>query len=121
MQVAKFLANEWKPKHELPSEVQKVISDYCGTRADRFAKKTIEYNRKGRMFAARRKAYEAAQTPQAATSKPQNPGAGSAKRKRRGKKRKANSGGKKAKRTDPDLNLDGQKNAIPEGREIVQY
>ena len=120
LQVAKFLSDEWRPKHELPADIQKIVSDYCGTRADRFARKTIEYKRKGRMFAARKRAYEAAQA--ATSAAPQTAGAG--KQKKRGKKQKKK--GKKGHPGKKDFDLDktdakNEKAALPEGRNLVQY
>ena len=44
-QVAKFLWN-WKPKFQLSQETEELVANFVGTRAQYFADKTVEYEKR---------------------------------------------------------------------------
>ena len=49
-QVAGFLA-EWRPRFPLDAAVEKIMSNFVGTRGKSFAQKTINIHKKGKMYA----------------------------------------------------------------------
>ena len=53
LQVATFLA-KWRPKFPLDPGVEKIMWNFVGTRAKNFSQKTINYHKKGKMYAKQR-------------------------------------------------------------------